>query len=1272
VTQVTSGSLAVDNVLSGGGEMGQRMRSTDWSQTSVGPVDRWPQSLRSALSICLGSGFPIAIYWGSKLVLLYNDAWRPIPGGKHPWALGREAREVWPEIWDTIGPMFAHVMTTGEATYSEDSLLPMYRHGYTEECYFNFTFTPIRGEGGRVDGVFNAVIETTFRVVSERRTQVLRHLAERIARARSGEEACEIAAHSLGEATRDVPFCLLYVMSDSAPVAKLAGCAGLLPNGPATPAAISLLEPNVAWPLAEVRSSGKEQVISGLAERFGRTFPGGEWPEPADAALVVPLLATGYVAGFLVLGVNPRRAVDDDYRQFAERAASLIAAILAHANALEAERKRSEALAELDRAKTAFFSNVSHEFRTPLTLMLGPTEDALASPERALRGPDLETVHRNELRLLKLVNALLDFARIEAGRIQAAYTPTDLSAFTTDLASSFRSAMERAGLCFDVDCPPLPEPIYVDHDMWEKIVLNLLSNALKFTFEGSITVRMRWAGGNAELTVRDTGVGIAPSELPRLFERFHRIEGSRARTHEGSGIGLALVQELVRMHGGTIEVTSKPDDGTTFTITIPSGTAHLPPDRIGAPSSSESSSAGETFVQEALRWLPPPPGDASSPPRDHSQSRQAHILVADDNADMREYIARILRQRWRVDTAADGAEALEKVHRDRPDLVVADVMMPLLDGFGLVRALRSNAEWAGIPVVLLSARAGEEATAEGLRSGADDYLVKPFSGAALVVRVEAQLSAARVRKMLNQHEEAERQRMKLLVEEAPAAIAVLRGRDLVMEVVNALCVEVWGRKDASDLVGRPILEALPELREQSHFVELLHGVMATGKAYRAPEALVRMDRTGRGAAQDYYFTLTYAPLRAANGTVDGVFVYAFDVTEQVLARRDAEVANRLKDEFLATMSHELRTPLTSILGWATLLRRAPQDRKLLDRGLATIERNANMQARLIDDVLDVSRIISGRLRLDLRRVDMNAVVRGAIDVVRPAADAKRVHLNVDLPAENGIRIVGDADRLHQVIWNLLSNAVKFVPADGTVWIRLEQVGSDASIVVRDTGPGIPHEHLPYIFERFRQVDSSTTRKHGGLGLGLAIVRHLVELHGGSVSATSEGLGLGATFTVRLPIGRVHDAPTPAEEAETIAEAARAPAPLASALANLNVLVIDDDDDSRLLVEHALSREGASVKTVDSARAGLAYLEKHRVNIVISDIGMPEEDGFSLMRRIRALPASRGGDVPAIALSAYTRAEDVSRALEVGYQHHMAKPVDVDALLRAVAAVHADR
>lgn len=1264
----------VSDVFMGSSELAMLIREKDWSGSSLGPIDTWSPSLRTVLRLMLSSRYAMWMGWGPELTFFYNDAYAAQTlGAKHPWALGQPASVVWAEIWEPIGPRIAHVMETGNATWDEGLQLFLERNGYSEETYHTFSYSPAPGDApGQIGGLFCVVIEETERVIADRRLSLLRDFAASLAQTKSAEDVFAALMHCLGEGARDLPFSLCYSYAEDGKSVRRTALTGF-DDAQAEASPLIQLDIPTFWPFQELASLTPEVVIQLDA---ARVWPKGAWERPPTQALALPLARPGggSPAGVFIAGLNPHRPLDESLRSFVSLLVGQLSAGLANAGAYEAAQRRAEALAQIDRAKTAFFSNVSHEFRTPLTLMLGPTEEALSSPERALTGANLETVHRNELRLLKLVNGLLDFARIEAGRARASYQPTDLRALTLDLASTFRSAIERAGLNFEVSCAELPEPIYVDHDMWEKIVLNLLSNALKFTFTGSIAVNLQWRDGHAWLTVRDTGVGVAAHELPRLFERFHRIEGSRARTHEGSGIGLALVHELVRLHGGTIEVDSALDRGTTFSITVPAGRAHLPQDSIGDAGRPTPTSAYTAYVEEALRWVPP---SSLVPPSSRKRELQlgARVLVADDNADMREYIARLLGQHWSIEAVSDGLEALQAARREPPALVISDVMMPHLDGFGLIRELRADPRTASAPVILLSARAGEEATAEGLRAGADDYLVKPFSASSLLIRVEAQLSAARHRQSLREAAESERQRLETIFRESPAAICIMRGPELRIELANPLILQVWGKTSA--IIGQPFAEAVPEIRGQG-FLELLHAVRETGIPSHGKEALARLDRTRDGVLSDAYFNFVYAPFPSPDGSVDAVFVHAYEVTDQVLARRnsdqlrdaaqrarqDAEAANRLKDEFLATMSHELRTPLNAILGWSSLLRRGARDAEGLERGLATIERNALAQARLIEDVLDVSRIISGKLRLDVRRVDLVAIANAAADVVRPAAVARRVRLSVDPGLEPTVDLVGDADRLQQVVWNLLSNAVKFTPSDGSVTLGIERHGSALRLIVSDTGAGIAPEHLPFIFERFRQVDSSTTRKYGGLGLGLAIVRHLVELHGGSVMASSAGLGHGATFTVELPVRALDSEPTAATTAGAAMHAGPSAESALSSLLGVKVLVIDDDEDSRLLLQTALEGVGAWVRLADSAANAFSFLEQQRVDVVISDIGMPEEDGISLIRRIRAVPLHRR--LPAVALTAYARSEDVTRALEAGFQRHVAKPANIAELAQTVA------
>ncbi len=882
---MSAGTTSALEFLAGGGEMGALIRTKDWSQTPLGRPETWPQSLRIAVSIMLDTHFGMHIAWGEDYLQLYNDGYRPVLGEtKHPAALGLPIRDSFPEIWDDfVRPKFADVMR-GEPFGAENLLIPQYRNRYLEEGYFTFSYSPIRDERGRVGGVLTTETETTEHVIRERRLQTSRNVASLTSTVSNPQQAGRVFMQALQENAYDIPFALLYVIE--AREARLAEHIRLDNHPIARPERIDgLASPETAWPLTQVLEADAPQLIGDLSGQFG-TMPGGAWPEPAQSAYLLPIhrLDRKQIYGVLVLGVNPRRVFDTQQREFFESLAEQATRLFATASALEEERRRTEALRAIDAAKTAFFSNVSHEFRTPLTLMLGPIEEALNTNGQL---PDsvhenLQTAHRNALRLQKLVNTLLDFSRIEAGRMQASYEPTDLAALTTDLASTFRSAIERAGMSLVVDCPPLPEVVYVDGEMWEKIVLNLLSNAHKYTLEGRISVRLSADEGQAVLRVEDTGVGIPADELPRIFERFHRVAGSRGRSFEGTGIGLSLLKELVGLHGGTISAESEPGLGSTFTVRIPLGKAHLPAEFIlDQPQRTVASALGNPFLTEALGLLPntSPEHEVVFSEKSISEKRP-HIVLADDNADMRAYVQRLLEPHYRVSLAPDGQVARWLVAEHRPDLVLSDVMMPVMDGLELLKTLKADPQTATIPVVLLSARAGEEASIEGYEAGADDYLVKPFSANELLARVRAQLNIARMRS------ENERQ-LQTLFEQAPVGIAVLRGPEHTFDLVNDFYVNITKRQHPDQLVGKPLLEALPELAGQG-FEGLLTNVVETGVPFVAKELSAQLLRDGQ--LETIYINFSYQPLPAPDS---GVFVVVTDVTSQVLARRRIEANERL-------------------------------------------------------------------------------------------------------------------------------------------------------------------------------------------------------------------------------------------------------------------------------------------------------------------------------------------------------------------------------------------
>jgi signal transduction histidine kinase len=1146
------------DILSGGGELGALMRSKDWSTTPLGPPQTWPQSLKTSVRIMLTSRQPMFVWWGDELINLYNDAYKTIVGGKHPQALGQPAAAVWWEIWDQVRPRAESAMRKNEGTYDEALLLIMERNGYPEETYYTFSYSPVPNDQGGPGGIICANTDDTQRIIGERQLALLRELATKTAHARTWQDACTLSTDALAVNPYDLPFTMLYLVETECRRVFLAGTSGIERGHWAAPETVALGSA-AGWPFAEVIRTHDAYVVSNLHASFGG-LPTGAWPRPPTQVVALPIAPSGQTgkAGVLVVGLNPFRLFDDNYRGFLRLVAGQIAASIANAQAYEEEKRRAEALAQIDRAKTMFFSNVSHEFRTPLTLILGPVEDMLAAADGQLSEmyrEQMGTVHRNSLRLLKLVNTLLDFSRIEAGRLQAVFEPTDLATLTADLASVFRSACKRAGVKLVINCPPLSAPAYVDRDMWEKIVLNLLSNAFKYTLQGRIEVQLREGNGRVRLAVCDTGTGIPAAAMPHLFERFYRFEGAKGRTQEGSGIGLALVQELVKMHGGSVAVESTYGQGSTFIVTVPLGMSHLPVDQIGGARTLTSTATGaDAYLQEALRWLPDQPcspavstllaGNAADMPVARSTVRRdgrsddgaARVLLADDNADMRDYVRRLLEPYWEVEAVADGLAALKAARRQKPDLVLTDVMMPRLDGFGLLRELRGDRVLGTVPVIMLSARAGEEARVEGLDAGADDYLIKPFSARELLARVGSTLELARVRR-----EAAHRERL---------------------------------------------------LRE---------------KAQTALQA--------------------------------------------------AEAANHAKDRFLAVLSHELRTPLTPVLMAVQDMEADEHVPEHIHRELSMIHSNIELEARLIDDLLDLTRIIRGQIALHYESIDLHSVLMHALETCRDTDIApKRLRVHIELRAPISL-LWADAARIEQVFWNLIKNAAKFTGPEGTITIRSWDDGDGRIMVqVADTGIGIAPDLMARLFNAFEQGEPEVTRQYGGLGLGLAISKAIVDLHNGSIRAESAGPGKGTTMTVTLP--RVT---APSGHVSGFEE----PGQWQRVDGVLRILLVEDDKSTLGVMARLLSKRGHHVAMAATVHEALTLAEGEGFDLLISDLGLPDGTGHELMRVLRQTRGLKG-----IALSGYGMEEDIRLSYDAGFDTHLTKPVNLKMLEAAIARVSA--
>lgn len=743
-------SFSNEQFLSGGGEMGELIRSMDWSDNPLGPVETWPQSLRTSVSLCLSSTFPILIAWGPETIQIYNDAYRPICGAMHPQSMGMNFRICWESALEVVGDKFTRGQQ-GEGTYITDQQMFLFRYGYLEEAFMTFSFAPIRDESGEVGGIFHPITETTDKMLNGRRTQVLRDLASVLARAKSIEDIGSLIAEKQPDFVADLPFILFYNVADDGASASLVSSAGIT-LAPALAITQIIFDGNdQPWPLA--KATNAPLVLDDLATRFG-DFACQPYPETPTNAVILPVFISGKDKpfGYVVAGVSARRAIDEEYLGFYSLLGNTFSSAVSNVYAYEQEQKRAEALAAIDRSKTAFFSNVSHEFRTPLTLMLGQLEDLQA--KAIMADPEISEIvlstHRNSMRLLKLVNNLLDFSRVEAGRVKAAFQPVDIVGVTTDLASSFRSIIEKADMELIVKADLQAFEVFLDIQMWEKIVLNLLSNAFKYTLEGRITVELIREDAEVILKVSDTGVGIPEDELPHMFERFHRVENTIGRTHEGSGIGLSLVSELVGLHGGNIAVESVFGSGSTFTLRIPLGSSHLPAAQVHQKDFQVMMSGlRESFIQEASGLLGEGYNGAAyeNQPIEavHAHQPDAKVLIVDDNNDMRAYLKRLLESEFTVYTAVNGADALKQLSTFTPELILSDIMMPVMDGKGLLKKIREREEKHWIPLIFLSARAGEEARIDGLEAGADDYLVKPFSAQELLSKVRAQIKINRVR-----------------------------------------------------------------------------------------------------------------------------------------------------------------------------------------------------------------------------------------------------------------------------------------------------------------------------------------------------------------------------------------------------------------------------------------------------------------------------------------------------------------------------------------------
>jgi PAS domain S-box-containing protein len=1248
--------------------MGALMRSTDWSKTALGPVEQWPKSLKTMLGVVLGSRFPMLLWWGPDLLHLYNDAYRPILRDKHPASLAAPAAQVWAEVWDVAGPMARGVQEGGPATWTEDLQLFIASGRMAEETYFTFSYSPVPGDDGRVGGILNTVQETTAKVQSERQIRMLHDLSARAADAKSEDEAYRTVMEVLSGNELDLPFVLPYVLDEKADQARLVGVSGWKDyEGPAKPDHIPVATDVSAaqWPLAEATRTAREVMVDDLTGRFG-PLPAGSWNGRPERAIVLPLSRAGQATpyAFLVAGVSPHRALDDRYQRFFRATADQVMTVIVNARAYEAEKKRAEALAEIDRAKTAFFSNVSHEFRTPLTLILGPIEDALG--HGSLDGENLKSVHRSALRLLRLVNSLLDFSRIEAGRLQSSFEPTDLPVLTAGLAGSFQSLVEPAGMKLVVDCPPIPEAVYVDRAHWEKIVLNLVSNAFKFTFEGEIAIRLRDREDRVELSVSDTGTGIPAHELPKVFDRFHRIEGAQGRSFEGTGIGLALVSELVKAHGGTVRAESIVGHGSTFTVSIPHGSVHLPKEQIAlAKTATFGTPSMHPVLLEARQWLRSPNepqpvqvADIATPVPVASDGRR--ILVADDNPDMREYLLRLLKPQWEVEVVGDGQDALTSALTRPPDIVLSDVMMPRMDGVALLRALRADARTESVPVILLSARAGEEAVLTGLETGADDYLVKPFSARELVTRVRTHLGMAGVRRAATEAAKelaetrasllrASETRLRRIVETGMIGTTVSDDSGRILEASDAFLAMVGYSRDDFD-AGRVDWSKATAPEWQHVSLAILEQLRTRGFARPCEKEYIRKDGSR-------------VPLLVGVARLDG--------SENIAVYLDLSDRKRLEEQFRQAqkmeavgrlaggIAHDFNNILSVILSYADMIGGDLKPDEPLRADIEEIRTAAVRATDLTRQLLAFSR----QQVLEAKVLDLSQSVAGMEKMLRRLLGAD---IELTILAASGLwNVKADPGQVEQIVMNLAVNARDSMPQGGKLTIETENVdldddyarehhdvrpGAYVMLAVTDTGIGIGKETLARIFEPF----FTTKEKGKGTGLGLATVFGIVKQSGGHIWVYSEP-GKGTTFKVYFP--RVSGA------AEIRQSQRPAPEP---SRGSETILLVEDDVQVRTLARNILRRNGYVVLEASNGGEALLMCEQHgsKIHLLLTDVVLPLMSGRQLAERL----ATMRPEMKVIFMSGYTDDAMLQHGVLDSGVAYLQKPLTPASLTRKVREV----
>lgn len=714
----------IDDTLAGGGELGALIRALDWARTPLGPVESWPQSLRTSVSIVLASRFPLSIWWGDEYVLLYNDAYAPLLGAKHPAALGQPALDVWAEVKEILGPMLAHVSATGETTVTVNGLLPLHRHGFLEECYFTWSYSPIRVESGRVGGILTVVTETSEQVLGARRRHLLRELATATAGATGVDAACRAAAHSFQPDV--IPFSLLYLQEDGCTTARLVATSGIEPGQPASPRLLDSASPTASpshaiWPLAQAHATGALQQVCVLDAKFA-ALPTGGWPAPTREAIVLPISRPNEARpfGFLVAGVHPGHPLHASHRRFFDLVGTQLSLALSFARASEATepsdelRARQSALSLMqqvtrdDQRKNEFLAMLAHELRNPLAALSGALQLIGHQEPRDEREQRYREICRRQVTtLVRLVDDLLDISRITRGRVELRREQTDLVAVVNAALQVTRPQFDQRRHQVTLSVGAGSFVFAADPIRLEQVFTNLLTNAAMYTdIPGQIDIRLTRSGDArgawARVTISDPGRGLAPEMLEGVFELFAQVDRGLARSDSGLGIGLTLARGLVEQHGGRIEAHSEGRGrGTTMTVHLPLTAAAQLPQSAATSGHAASATAG---------------------------AARRRIVLVEDNDDARLVLHELLADLGHeVSVAPDGSRGRDLILAARPDLALVDIGLPDIDGYEVARAVRREPTLAATTLVALTGYGDAESRARAHAAGFDAHLTKPVN-----------------------------------------------------------------------------------------------------------------------------------------------------------------------------------------------------------------------------------------------------------------------------------------------------------------------------------------------------------------------------------------------------------------------------------------------------------------------------------------------------------------------------------------------------------------